>query len=54
VENLDRAKKGYVAVEDLTFYFNTMLDGKFRNRDMMMLFNRLGKDVASKNKPKFK
>jgi hypothetical protein len=40
-ENLDQARKGGITLEDLTFYLNTELDGNYRNRDLMLIFNRL-------------
>ena len=38
-ENLGR--KGTLTLEDLTLYINTELDGSYRNRDLLLIFNRL-------------
>lgn len=48
-ECLDQAKKGFIALEDLTFYLNTELDGNYRNRDMLLIFNRF--KAKAKGKP---
>lgn len=49
-QNLDQSKRGSIALEDLTFYLNTELDGNYRNRDLMLIFNRF---KNTKHKPKF-
>lgn len=40
-ELLDKAKKGLITIEDLTSYVNTQLDGSYRNRDLLLIYNRL-------------
>ena len=40
-EKLDREHKGFISVEDLTFYINTEVGGEYRNRDLMLILCRL-------------
>jgi hypothetical protein len=53
-ENVDRGGKGYVTLEDLTFYINTEVDGEYRNRDLMLIFHRLGERVGGRFEQRLK
>ena len=56
-ENIDQGRKGFINLEDLTFFINTMTDSEYRNRDLMLIFHRLGatsKDASGMYRLKFK